>query len=447
MTAHPHLPVADIAAKFDEMHWPSLNKVHLTAEDISPVINKIAEQSGITLTQIGTSYEDRPVSRFTLGSGKCVILAWTQMHGDEATATAAVLDWLHILLNGQLNGLPANWQSQVTLHVIPMLNPDGAQRRTRVNAQGIDINRDARTLQSPEGQILQQQVATLAPDIAFNLHDQNPYYTTGVSSNPATIAFLAPAYHEDKHVDGPRLRAKQLIAHMAGVLSHFIPQCIGRYDDTYSFRSFGDNIAASGASTILIESGAAINDPNRQIARKMNVIGLQTALESLLTNQFTQYSLADYYRIPDNREDGLCDVKIHDVTLGYDKPFVADISIVTDRKTGKSRIEAIGDLRTVYGFENIDATGLAPLPPKAFTVQSPLTLTNQSYKALLSQGYSYFIDENALLNIDTTLPVLVSDTDKNAPAIMPGEVPNFVLQHVATGEIKEAVILGERIVL
>ena len=135
------------------------------------------------------------------------------------------------------------------------------------------------------------------------------------------------------------------------------------------------------------------------------------------------------------------------MTLGNDKPYVADISIVTDRKTGKSRIEAIGDLRTVYGFENIDATGLAALPPKAFTVHSPLTLTNQSYKALLSQGYSYFVDEKALLNIDTTLRVLVSDTGQNAPAIMPGEVPNFVLQDIATGEIKEAVILGERIVL
>ena len=35
--------------------------------------------------------------------------------------------------------------------MVPMLNPDGAERFQRRNAQGIDINRDALLLQSPEG--------------------------------------------------------------------------------------------------------------------------------------------------------------------------------------------------------------------------------------------------------------------------------------------------------
>ena len=42
--------------------------------------------------------------------------------------------------------------SSLTLYVVPMLNPDGAERFQRRNAQSIDINRDALRLQTPEGQ-------------------------------------------------------------------------------------------------------------------------------------------------------------------------------------------------------------------------------------------------------------------------------------------------------
>lgn len=428
MTAHPHLPSADIDEKFHRLYWQALDKVHLTASDIAPIVDSLRLHDLITATQIGTSYEGRKIERLTLGTGPLTILAWTQMHGDEATATAAILDWLHILLKSAPVGLPGDWQSRVTLHIIPMLNPDGAERRTRVNGQGVDINRDAKALQSPEGRILHQQVAELSPDIAFNLHDQNPYYTTGMSANPATIAFLAPAYHEDKHVDGPRLRAKQLIATMNDTLQHYIPGCVGRYDDTYSFRSFGDNIAGTGASTILIESGAASDDPNRQVARKMNVIALQTALESLLTEQFQQFSLADYYRIPDNRENGLCDLKIENISLGERDTFKADISLVVDRKTKHSQIGAIGDLRTLYGFNTVNGKGMHLKRGKCFPVSSDTTLDDDSYLELLKGGITHFIDDEKKLRVATRLPVNIVSKDNANNPVLPGDPAFFTVQ-------------------
>ncbi len=445
MTAHPQIQVADIADAFDTTHWQALNKVHLTINDIAPVMETLGQNENILVTDIGESFEGRPVKRFTVGHGEKVVLAWTQMHGDEPTATAAVLDWLRILTateSAALSGLPADWQSLITLHVIPMLNPDGAERRTRVNGQGIDINRDAKALQSPEGRLLHEQVAELKPDIAFNLHDQNPYYTVGTSSNPATIAFLAPAYHEDKHVDGPRLRAKQLIAGMADVLGHFIPGCIARYDDTYSFRSFGDNIAATGASTILIESGAAKQDPHRQAARKMNVIALQSALEAFLNETVGRYSLADYYRIPENREDGLCDLKLHNLTLGGDKPYQADISILIDGKTGHGKIGAIGDLRTVSGFTSINGQGLCVLPARGFVVDAPLTLNDETYLRLLAEGFSYFVDESNLLTIATALPVQVEAAMPAVAPLLPGAPAFFIVTHAHSDQPAAAVLNG-----
>ncbi len=445
MTAHPHISVANIAEAFDAMHWRELNKVHLNASDIAPVMEMLAQNENIRVADIGESFEGRPIKRYSVGTGDKVILAWTQMHGDEPTATAAVLDWLQMLTSSHamaLSGLPADWMNQVTLCVVPMLNPDGAQRRTRVNGQGIDINRDAKALQSPEGRLLHDQVSELKPDIAFNLHDQNPYYTAGTSSNPATIAFLAPAYHEDKHVDGPRLRAKQLIAGMADVLGHYIPGCIARYDDTYSFRSFGDNIAATGASTILIESGAAKQDPNRQVARKMNVIALQSALEAFLNDTVNRYSLADYYRIPENREDGLCDMKLYNLTLGSDLPYLADISILIDGKTDTGTVGAIGDLRTISGFANINGQGQKVLPEKGFEVDSPLTLNDETYLNLLKAGFSYFIDTQNQLSITTTMPVQVVATAPVATPLLPGAPAYFIVSDSHSNQPSAAVLNG-----
>ena len=51
----------------------------------------------------------------------------------------------------------------LTLHVVPMLNPDGAERFQRRNAQSIDINRDALRLQTPEGRALKALRDRLQP--------------------------------------------------------------------------------------------------------------------------------------------------------------------------------------------------------------------------------------------------------------------------------------------
>ena len=65
----------------------------------------------------------------------------------------------------------------MTVHFIPMLNPDGAELFNRHNAIGIDINRDALRLQSPESQLLKKVRDSLDADFGFNLHDQSNFET------------------------------------------------------------------------------------------------------------------------------------------------------------------------------------------------------------------------------------------------------------------------------
>ena len=63
------------------------------------------------------------------------------MHGNESTGTKAVFDLLNYL---QSNDLFAQMiTKEITLKIIPILNPDGAQQYTRKNANEIDLNRDA----------------------------------------------------------------------------------------------------------------------------------------------------------------------------------------------------------------------------------------------------------------------------------------------------------------
>ena len=106
------------------------------------------------------------------------------MHGDEPTATVALLDVLNHL--GKTRETPATKAllSKLTLAVIPMLNPDGAERTRRTNAQGIDINRDALRLQTPEGRFLKSVRDRLTPAVGYNLHNQGPNTLAGTFGRP-----------------------------------------------------------------------------------------------------------------------------------------------------------------------------------------------------------------------------------------------------------------------
>ena len=54
------------------------------------------------------------------------------------------MDFLSYAIETKNNAWRENWQNKLSLMIIPMVNSDGAQLQTRFNAQGIDLNRDAK---------------------------------------------------------------------------------------------------------------------------------------------------------------------------------------------------------------------------------------------------------------------------------------------------------------
>jgi hypothetical protein len=184
--------------------------------------------------------------------------------------------------------------SKLKLHFLPMLNPDGAEVFTRRNALGIDINRDALRLQSPEGQTLKRLRDSLDADFGFNLHDQSTYYNAERTEKPATISYLATAYNYEKDINEVRANAMKVIVYMNNIIQNYAPGQVGRYSDDFEPRAFGDNIAKCGTSLILIESGGFPDDPEKQEIRKLNYVSILSALYTIANGSYNYIPIEDY---------------------------------------------------------------------------------------------------------------------------------------------------------
>ncbi|MGQ8366998.1 M14 family zinc carboxypeptidase [Glaciecola sp. 1036] len=420
----------------------ALNKPHLVFQDIQPLIKTLSSHSAVEVEAVGNSFSGKPIYLLSMGQGPTNVFLWTQMHGDEATATAAIFDLIDQLLND--NVLP-DWQERYRLHILPMLNPDGAQRRTRQNAQAIDINRDSIKLQTPEGRLLKKLVKKLKPAIGFNLHDQSPYYQVGTSGNPSTIAFLAPAFDHEKTISAARARAMALIHHMNQALQPCIPNSVARYDDTYSPRSFGDYIASLDVSTILIESGAASGDPNRQIAREMNVKAIIEALKvfpAIETAESLDAEISDYFNIPENVSETISSVIIDKLHFICENSYQASISIKqTSRWSNEFYIDAVGDLGVQAGLAYFDASDLSYEPGMVHEINNYTRITNESYLDWLRQGVIQFQGEPGLIDNQSDYQILCNQPIPALPrALILGQPAYFLMRKA--GKIVAAVING-----
>jgi hypothetical protein len=248
---------------------------------------------------LGHSHEGRPIRLLQTGAGPTPVLIWSQMHGDEPTATRALLDLFAMFSRHRHDDIIESILNNLTLYIIPMLNPDGAERFTRRTATGIDMNRDALALRTPEGKILKKVCDAYAPAWAYSLHDQEPRYSTGGTKHAAAVSLLAAATSFEQTVDPVRRDAMRLGSCVASYVKELLPDNIAKYDDAYEPRAFGDNIMAWGIREILIESGYLPRDRSKETVRKCNTIALCGSLYNLATGTLPSTELYD--ALPVNR--------------------------------------------------------------------------------------------------------------------------------------------------
>ena len=251
----------------------------------------------LALETIGRSEEGRPVYALSIGSGEVKVLAWSQMHGNETTTTKALLDLLTFL---ETSPEGMRLKAGIGLRIIFQLNPDGAQRYTRVNANNEDLNRDAVNRTQRETQLLMREYSSYAPDYCLNLHGQRTIFAAGSTAKPAMLSFLAPSADEERSITPARKLAMQLIAALVEPLALSDEWGIGRYDDGFNINCVGDYFTAEGTPTLLFEAGHYPNDYNRDKTRKYIYLSLVNVLQSMVSKSYTSYSIEDYLAIPEN---------------------------------------------------------------------------------------------------------------------------------------------------
>jgi hypothetical protein len=253
-----------------------------------------------------------------------------------------------------------------------MLNPDGAERFQRRNAQHIDVNRDALSLQTPEGRLLKQLRDRFQPKLGFNLHNQSWNTTVGDPPKPASISLLAVAYDKALSENAGRKLTKKVCTVIRDALEPFASGQIGRYDDEFEVRAFGDNLTLWGTPVVLIETGpfpAATPDP---FLVRLNFVGVVSALDALATGAVNKADPKRYESLPINESRGFY-ILVKDATVvpgtGV-KAFRADIGIAGNRRVRtvagqrqvfmQTNIGDLGDLRTYTGLRVIDAAAWWP---------------------------------------------------------------------------------------
>jgi len=142
------------------------------------------------------------------------------MHGDELTSASIVFRWLELLQQPAGEAMQYHWQ------VIPVLNPDGllAKPPTRVNARGVDLNRNFPTynwlrdaprywetktrrdprrfpgnapLSEPESRWLHDEITRFKPDVIVSIHA--PYGILDFDGPPTGVE--APARFGRLHLN------------------------------------------------------------------------------------------------------------------------------------------------------------------------------------------------------------------------------------------------------
>jgi hypothetical protein len=268
-----------------------------------------------------------------------------------------LIDLFHYLQENRKAPWVAALEKKITLRAVPMLNPDGAELFQRRNLQFIDINRDARALQTPEGRLLKKLRDEWQPAIGFNLHNQGSRTSVGDTGLQATISLLAVPF-DARGSDSPgRFRNKKICAVIIKALDPFINGHIARYDDTFNPRAFGDLLSRWGTPVVLIETGAHRAKSEMDLVQ-LNFVALASALNALADGSVESANPALYDGLNYNGGSIFNLIIRNAIVINRFQagalqvpPFTADIAI------NATTIQEVGDLADFRGLEEIEASG------------------------------------------------------------------------------------------
>ncbi|WP_347053646.1 M14 family metallopeptidase [Flavobacterium olei] len=344
---------------FEQYKEQSISGRYLTLDHIKPLLDKLNTSDQVQ--KIGESVLGEPIYSYQIGHGETRIYLWSQMHGNESTTTKALFDFINFL-NGD-SDLAKVMLKNFTFYAIPILNPDGARLYKRANANEIDLNRDSQELTQPESQLLREVFERFKPHFCFNLHDQRTIFGAGTTGKPATVSFLAPSYNEEREVNENRLKAIHVIAGINKELQKYIPEQVGRFDDSFNINCIGDTFQFLGVPTILFEAGHYPGDYEREITRKYIFFSLILSFQLISENDLVDNRFGEYLNISQNNVV-FYDFMYKNVKINYDgieiiTNFVAQYKeeLIENKIHFNAYIVEVGELENYFGHFEYDAKG------------------------------------------------------------------------------------------
>lgn len=326
---------------------------YITNKHIEPLFSQL--KTNVDVVKVGLSVEKKTIYTLTFGSGKKRILVWSQMHGNESTTTKALFDFFKSLNSNE--DFIQRLLVECTFCVIPILNPDGAERYTRFNANKVDLNRDAQKLSQPESKVLRSVYDGFKPDYCFNLHGQRTIFSAGYSSNSSVMSFLSPAENIQRAVTKTRKIAMEIILAVNSAIKDELPNQVSRYDDGFNSDCVGDSFQMLGTPTILFEAGHFPGDYQREITRKHVFKALIAAFDAIVQNDFDGSSYQEYVKLPENQKL-FFDIIIRNVVDETNTTVDVAIQYEEQLDSGKVKftpiVAKVGDLSEFFGHKEID---------------------------------------------------------------------------------------------
>ncbi|MDO1500668.1 M14 family metallopeptidase [Winogradskyella maritima] len=342
--------------QFEKLKRNTLFGRYISLEMITPILEELSKKCQVTV--VGNSVEGRPIHSIQIGDGQKKVLFWSQMHGNESTTTKAILDLLHdMTMNSKSYSVILE---TCTLCVIPMLNPDGAEHYTRVNANSIDLNRDAQDLSQPESRVLKAVFEDFKPNYCFNLHGQRTIFGAGTEGQSAVVSFLAPAFNESCDTNDTRLEAMAIIGSIVKDLQVELSGKIGLYDDAFNINCVGDTFQNKGIPTILFEAGHYPEDYDREVTRYYIFRALFKALE-VIANGVDLEKANVYKALPLNAKcfyDVIFrNVKVSENTESTDVAFQFEERLAHKQIDFIPKVAQIGNLQNHFGHKEFERKG------------------------------------------------------------------------------------------
>ena len=117
--------LSDIDSLYDAgLRAAGLDDRMFSAEHWWSVATPLLERKrGFRVEEIGRSVEGRPLRHVRWGTGKTSVLLWSQMHGDESTASMALADLFRFLGEHPDDPRVQALRANTTLHFFPFCTP------------------------------------------------------------------------------------------------------------------------------------------------------------------------------------------------------------------------------------------------------------------------------------------------------------------------------------